>query len=64
MLEELKEQVFRANMELVRHNLVIFTWGNVSCIDREMGILGICQIPFDIFFLLIFKSYILDISTL
>ena len=41
MLEELKEQVFRANMELVRHNLVIFTWGNVSGIDREKGLVVI-----------------------
>ena len=30
MLEELKEKVFRANLDLVKHNLVIFTWGNVS----------------------------------
>ena len=35
MLEELKEKVFRANLDLVKHNLVIFTWGNVSGIDRE-----------------------------
>lgn len=41
MLEELKEKVFHANMELVRHNLVIFTWGNVSGIDRERGIVVI-----------------------
>ena len=35
MLEELKEKVFRANLDLVKHGLVIFTWGNVSGIDRE-----------------------------
>ena len=35
MLEELKEKVFHANLELVKHGLVIFTWGNVSAIDRE-----------------------------
>ena len=35
MLEELKKQVFEANMELVRQGLVIYTWGNVSGIDRE-----------------------------
>ena len=35
MLEELKEKVFKANLDLVKHNLVIFTWGNVSGIDRE-----------------------------
>ena len=35
MLEALKQQVFHANLELVKHGLVIFTWGNVSAIDRE-----------------------------
>ena len=35
MLEELKEQVCRANLELVERGLVIQTWGNVSGIDRE-----------------------------
>lgn len=38
MLEELKEKVYRANIDLVKHGLVIFTWGNVSGIDREKGI--------------------------
>lgn len=37
MLEQLKEQVFQANLDLVKHGLVIFTWGNVSGIDREKG---------------------------
>ena len=41
MLEELKEQVFRANLDLVRHGLVIFTWGNVSAIDRASGLVVI-----------------------
>ena len=41
MLEELKERVFKANMDLVKHNLVIFTWGNVSGIDREKGLVVI-----------------------
>ena len=35
MLEQLKQQVFQANLDLVKHGLVIFTWGNVSAIDRE-----------------------------
>ena len=35
MLEELKEKVYEANMLLPKHNLVTFTWGNVSGIDRE-----------------------------
>ena len=41
MLEELKEKVFRANLDLVKHGLVIFTWGNVSAIDREKGLVVI-----------------------
>ena len=41
MLEELKEKVFKANLDLVKHNLVIFTWGNVSGIDREHGLVVI-----------------------
>ncbi|MBQ1749230.1 MAG: L-ribulose-5-phosphate 4-epimerase [Lachnospiraceae bacterium] len=38
MLEELKEKVWQANLELPKHNLVTFTWGNVSAIDREKGL--------------------------
>lgn len=41
MLEKLKEQVLKANLDLVRHNLVILTWGNVSAIDRETGLVVI-----------------------
>jgi len=41
MLEELKESVCRANLDLVRHGLVIFTWGNVSGIDRDRGLVVI-----------------------
>ena len=38
MLEELKKKVYEANMELPRRNLVTYTWGNVSGIDREKGL--------------------------
>lgn len=38
MLEELKQQVYKANMELPRYGLVTFTWGNVSGIDKESGL--------------------------
>lgn len=38
MLEQLKQQVYEANMELPRYGLVTFTWGNVSGIDRESGL--------------------------
>ena len=41
MLEELKEKVFRANLDLVKHGLVIFTWGNASAIDRSSGLVVI-----------------------
>lgn len=41
MLEPLKEKVFHANLELVKHGLVIYTWGNVSAIDRESGLVVI-----------------------
>ncbi len=41
MLEELKEKVYQANLDLVKHNLVIFTWGNVSAVDREKGLMVI-----------------------
>lgn len=41
MLESLKEIVYRANLDLVRHGLVIFTWGNVSAIDRETSLVVI-----------------------
>ena len=38
MLEKLKNDVYAANMALVRYNLILFTWGNVSGIDREKGL--------------------------
>ena len=41
MLEQLKQRVLNANLALVKHNLVIFTWGNVSGVDRERGLVVI-----------------------
>lgn len=41
MLEELKQKVYEANMDLPRYGLVTFTWGNVSAIDRETGYFAI-----------------------
>jgi L-ribulose-5-phosphate 4-epimerase len=41
MLEQLKEQVFQANLLLPKHGLITFTWGNVSGIDREQGLMVI-----------------------
>lgn len=40
-LKEMKERVYQANLELVERGLVIYTWGNVSMIDREQGIIVI-----------------------
>lgn len=49
MLEKLKEQVCKANLMLPQHNLVVFTWGNVSGIDRESGLFVIkpSGVPYD-----------------
>jgi L-ribulose-5-phosphate 4-epimerase len=41
MLSDLKEQVLEANLDLVRYGLVSFTFGNVSGIDRERGLVAI-----------------------
>jgi len=41
MLEALKEEVLQANLDLQKHGLVILTWGNVSGIDRERGLVVI-----------------------
>ncbi len=41
MLEQLKHDVWEANLLLVKYNLVLFTWGNVSGIDREQGLVVI-----------------------
>lgn len=50
MLEELKKKVFDANLQLVKYNLVVLTWGNVSAIDRESGLVVIkpSGVPYDI----------------
>jgi L-ribulose-5-phosphate 4-epimerase len=49
MLEELKESVCRANLDLVRYGLVTFTWGNASGIDRDKGLVVIkpSGVPYD-----------------
>jgi len=41
MLEELKEKVLQANLELPKRGLITYTWGNVSGIDREKGLVVI-----------------------
>ncbi len=49
MLEDLKEEVCRANLELVRQGLVLLTWGNASAIDRGQGFVVIkpSGVPYD-----------------
>ena len=41
MLKELKQKVLKANLDLVKNKLVLFTWGNVSEIDRKTGLVVI-----------------------
>ena len=49
MLEELKQRVFEQNVALVKYGLVTLTWGNVSAIDREKGLMVIkpSGVPYD-----------------
>ncbi len=49
MLEELKQEVYEANMLLPKYGLVTFTWGNVSGVDREKGLFAIkpSGVPYD-----------------
>ncbi len=49
MLDELKGDVLRANLDLVAHGLVVMTWGNASAVDRERGLVVIkpSGVPYD-----------------
>ena len=49
MLEELKKRVFEQNISLVKHGLVVLTWGNVSAKDEETGLVVIkpSGVPYD-----------------
>ncbi len=49
MLEELKQRVFEQNIALLKHGLVVLTWGNVSAKDRETGLVVIkpSGVPYD-----------------
>lgn len=49
MLEKLKQRVLEANLALPKHNLVTFTWGNVSGINREENLIVIkpSGVPYD-----------------
>ena len=41
MLKKLRKKVCKANLDLVKHGLVLFTWGNASASDREKGLIVI-----------------------
>lgn len=47
--QEIKEQAFLANMEIPKQNLAIYTWGNVSAVDRSRGVFAIkpSGVPYD-----------------
>ena len=49
MYDDLKQQVLEANLALVRHGLVVMTWGNASAIDRQQGVIAIkpSGVPYD-----------------
>lgn len=49
MYDDLKKQVFEANLALVRHGLVVLTWGNASAVDRTRGVVAIkpSGVPYD-----------------
>ena len=49
MLEELKQRVYEQNIALVKHGLVVLTWGNVSARDTDSGLIVIkpSGVPYD-----------------
>lgn len=63
MLEELKQKVFQANLDLVKHGLVIFTWGNVSGIDREKGLVVIKPSGVDYDTMTVNDMVVVDLNT-
>ena len=63
MLEELKEKVFKANLDLVKQNLVVFTWGNVSGIDREHGLVVIKPSGVDYDVMKVSDMVVVDLET-
>jgi L-ribulose-5-phosphate 4-epimerase len=62
MHEDLKKRVCQANLDLPRHGLVVFTWGNVSEIDRAAGIVAIKPSGVDYEELTFDKIVLLDLS--
>ncbi len=62
MLEELKQKVYEANMELPRRGLITYTWGNVSGIDREKGLFVIKPSGVDYEVLKPFDMVVMDLE--
>ncbi len=63
MLEQLKKAVYEANMELPKHGLVTYTWGNVSGIDRESGLVVIKPSGVDYDVMTADDMVVVDLST-
>lgn len=63
MLEELKKQVYEANMLLPKYGLVVFTWGNVSGIDREKNLMVIKPSGVDYDKLTVEDMVVVDVET-
>ena len=63
MLEELKKQVYEANMLLPKYGLVVFTWGNVSGIDREKNLMVIKPSGYDYDKLAVEDMVVVDVET-
>ncbi|MDI2091244.1 L-ribulose-5-phosphate 4-epimerase [Commensalibacter oyaizuii] len=63
MLEQLKEDVFLANLALPKHQLVTFTWGNVSGIDRDKGLMVIKPSGVEYDLMAINDMVVVDINT-
>lgn len=62
MLEKLKQEVWEANLELSRRGLVVYTWGNVSGIDRESGLVVIKPSGVDYFKLKVEDMVVVDLE--
>jgi L-ribulose-5-phosphate 4-epimerase len=63
MLERLKEEVCEANLALPRHGLVTFTWGNVSGVDREQGLVVIKPSGVDYDAMVVSDMVVVDLSS-
>jgi L-ribulose-5-phosphate 4-epimerase len=62
MISELKKLVLKANLDLVKHSLVLFTWGNASGIDREKGLIVIKPSGVDYDFMTVDQMVVIDLD--